>query len=291
MTKINELTIPTYDELINPAFKALKALGGSGSNDEIYEKVIELENFTDSILSIMRNENSNQTLIAYRLGWAKTYLKKYGAINNTNRGIWVINNEFENVKKFNVKEVIKKVREISNTSIEVANDNNLENDQIELPIEAEEWRIELKELLSEMNPFDFEKLTQLLLRESGFSQIEVTKKTGDGGIDGFGKLKINGIISFKLAFQCKRYQGMVTPKEIRDFRGSMTADIEKAIFITTGNFTRKAIEEANADGKMHIDLIDGEQLINKLAELKLGVKEEIIHKVDRTFFTNFNIEN
>jgi len=174
----------------------------------------------------MQNENSNQTKVAYRLAWARTYLKKYGVINNTSRGILVINSEFE-------------------------------------------------------------KLTQVLLREAGFSQVEVTKKTGDGGIDGIGKFKINGIISFKLAFQCKRYNGQISTAEIRDFRGSMTTDVEKGIFITTGSFSRSALKEAKAAGKKHIDLIDGEQFIDKLKELNLDIKKEVIYVVDKDFFTNY----
>ena len=283
-----EAKVPTFDELINPTFKALKALGGSGSTDEIYDKVIEMEQFTDKILSIMQNKNSNQSKVAYRMAWARTYLKKFGVINNTSRGIWVINNEFEARDEFDTKELIKTVRKnFNNTSI-VEKEDVLENDEMEVPLEIERWRIQLKEILYSINPFEFEKLTQLLLREAGFSQVEVTKRTGDGGIDGVGKFKINGIISFKLAFQCKRYKGQVSPKEIRDFRGSMTTDVEKGVFITTGSFSRNAIQEATADGKKHIDLIDGEQLIDKLAELKLGVREEKIYVVDEKFFSKFN---
>lgn len=285
-----EKKVPTFDELINPLFKALKQLGGSGSNDEIYEKVIELENFSDEILSVMHNPKSNYSEVSYRLAWARTYLKKYGVIDNTSRSIWVINNKYEKTNEFDTKELIKKVREIAKNSAKVKEDNNLENDGIEIPNEAQAWRNELKQILYTINPFEFEKLAQLILREAGFSQVTVTKRTGDGGIDGNGKFKINGIISFKLAFQCKRYSGLVTPDEIRDFRGSMTADVEKGVFITTGSFTKKAKEEASADGKKNIDLMDGEQLIDKLAELKLGIKEEKIYSIDKEFFEKFMIK-
>jgi len=287
MRKNEEVSVPTFDELINPAFIALKELGGSGSNDEIYEKVIELEGFSDELLSIPQSKNSNQSKVAYRLAWARTYLKKYGVINNTSRGIWVINSNYENKEKFDTKELVKKVRLSSNAPKDILDDDILENDEIEIPVENEKWRYELKEILYSIDPYEFEKLSQLVLREAGFSQVEVTKKSGDGGIDGIGKFKINGIISFKLAFQCKRYKGMVSSQEIRDFRGSMTTDIEKGLFITTGGFKRSAIKEATADGKKHIDLLDGDQLIDKLAELKLGVKEEIIYSVDRDFFEQF----
>lgn len=82
-------------------------------------------------------------------------------------------------------------------------------------------------------------LTQRVLREYGFTDVVVTKSSGDGGIDGFGKLKINGIISFNIAFQRKRYQGVAGSPIIRDFRGSLTKNIEKGVLITTGTFQRQ----------------------------------------------------
>ena len=124
----------------------------------------------------------------------------------------------------------------------------------------------------------------MLLRECGFSQVDVTKKSADGGIDGTGKLRINGIFSFNVAFQCKRYAGNVSAGDIRDFRGSLTTDIEKGVLITTGTFTKAAREEASNAGKQQIDLIDGEEFISKLIEYGIGVKEKKIYEIDRGFF-------
>ncbi len=73
-------------------------------------------------------------------------------------------------------------------------------------------------------------------------------------------------------------------KEIRDFRGSLTAGIEKGIFITTGTFTRDAKKEASSVGKQQIDLIDGDKLIDKIIEYGIGVHEKTIYEVDEEFF-------
>lgn len=135
-----------------------------------------------------------------------------------------------------------------------------------------------------MNPFAFERLTQRLLRECGFTQVIVTKKSGDGGIDGTGKLKINGIFSFNVAFQCKRYKGSVSEPEIRDFRGSLTANVEKRLFITTGTFSKSVKDEAYCQGKQQIDLIDGEELISLLARYQLGVHPITTYEVEEDFF-------
>lgn len=136
-----------------------------------------------------------------------------------------------------------------------------------------------------MDPYAFERLTQRLLRECGFSQVEVTKKSGDGGIDGFGRLMINGLFSFKVAFQCKRYSGTVPASDIRDFRGSLTTDVEKALFITTGSFSKPAKEEAMTQGKVQIDLIDGEDFMNRLAEFQIGVKPITDYDIDEVYFS------
>ena len=134
--------------------------------------------------------------------------------------------------------------------------------------------------------YSFEKLAQRLLRECGFEDVVVTKKSGDGGIDGTGKLKINGIFSFNIAFQCKRYQGSVGSADIRDFRGSLTTDIEKGVFITTGKFSKQAVAEASMPGKHQIDLMDGEEFISKLAEYGIGVREIKDYEIDEDYFSN-----
>ncbi len=132
-----------------------------------------------------------------------------------------------------------------------------------------------------------ERRTQRLLRESGFVQVEVTGRTGDGGIDGKGIARIHGFMSFHVIFQCKKYQGTVSAGDIRDFRGAMVGRADKGLFITTGTFTPAALKEATRDGAPPIDLVDGEQLAEKLKEFQLGIKTQMIEKVtiDKDWFT------
>jgi len=142
----------------------------------------------------------------------------------------------------------------------------------------------LKNVLLNLKPDAFERLTQRLLRESGFTQVKVTGKTGDGGIDGMGIVKLNGIISFHMLFQCKRYTGSVSAGEIRDFRGAMQGRADKGLFITTGKFSTPAIEEANRPGAAPIDLVDGDELVEKLRELQLGVVPVNDYIIDEAWF-------
>ncbi len=127
-----------------------------------------------------------------------------------------------------------------------------------------------------MQPDAFERLAQRILRESGFIQVEVTGRSGDGGIDGKGIMRLGGLLSFHVIFQCKRYQGSVSASQVRDFRGAMVGRADKGLLITTGTFTKDATKEATRDGAPAIDLIDGDMLIEQLQQLELGVKTEIV---------------
>ncbi len=107
----------------------------------------------------------------------------------------------------------------------------------------------------------------------------MTGKSGDGGIDGVGVLKI-GLLSFQVFFQCKQYVGSVGSSAIRDFRGAMVGRTDKGLLITTGTFTREAKKEATRDGDPALDLIDGYQLCTLLKDLGLGVKTQMVEVID-----------
>jgi len=197
--------MPTFDALMNPLLDALFELGGSGSIDEIYDKVLMLENIDEKIASVPHNpEKSNQTEVAYRLAWARTYLKKYGFLENSSRGVWALTKTAKAKKHVLPKAVIKKVRGADKVK-KRQKKTKIKTEQIELDNndtpEAQEWREELYQVLTnEISSDAFERLTQRLLRESGFVQVEVTGRTGDGGIDGKGIARIHGFMSFHVFF-------------------------------------------------------------------------------------------
>ena len=284
--------MPTFDALMNPLLNALFALGGSGSIDEIYDKVIEIEQISEEISSVLHSpDKSNITEVAYRLAWARTYLKKYGFLENSSRGVWALTKLAKEKKQVSPQDVVKTVREADKLATKPnkkAKNEQIELEDIDAP-ETEGWREELYRVLTkEVSAEAFERLTQRLLRESGFVQVEVTGRTGDGGIDGKGIAKIHGFMSFHVIFQCKKYQGSVSAGDIRDFRGAMVGRADKGLFITTGTFTPAAVKEATRDGAPPIDLVDGEQLAEKLKEFQLGIKTEMIEKVtlDKDWFAN-----
>ncbi len=279
-------SLPTYDELIIPTVKALIELGGSGSIEEINSKVYEIAKIPDEILEIPHGEDGrSDSEVDYRLAWSRTYLRKYGIIENSARGIWALSKADINVENLDYTEIVKTVREQTKTRKEPTTRSKESMTQIEEEIteeidNEEKWKDKLLNILYNISPASFERLAQRILRESGFFQVEVIGKSGDGGIDGKGIVRMSGLLSFHVIFQCKRYKGSVTPSQIRDFRGAMQGRADKGLFITTGTFTREAIKEATRDGAPPIDLIDGELLCDKLKELKLGVNTKLTETIE-----------
>lgn len=274
MVKKN-LEVPAYNDMMSELFQAMKDLGGSGTVREIDDKTIEILDLAPEVQEIMHG-NSSKTEVEYRLAWTRTYMKKVGILENSSRGVWSLTAKGRELSAINPEEIIQKIREMTflktkDLSMINLDDDNLENDGVDTPDEIQSWREKLKNVLLNLSPDAFERLTQRLLRESGFTHVKVTGKTGDGGIDGMGIVKLNGIVSFHMLFQCKRYTGSVSAGEIRDFRGAMQGRADKGLFITTGKFSTSAVEEANRPGAAPIDLVDGDELVEKLRELQLGI--------------------
>jgi restriction system protein len=142
------------------------------------------------------------------------------------------------------------------------------------------WKQQVLEAILAMSPEAFERLSQRLLRESGFTQVEVTGRSRDGGIDGKGVLRLGGLINFQVVFQSKRYAGTVSAGIVRDFRGAMIGRADKGLIISTGTFSRDARAEAIRDGAPAIDLVDGQELAELLKKYTLGVKTVMVEKVE-----------
>jgi len=275
--------VPTYDQLMNPTIQALKALGGSGTIEEITNKVTELIDLTDAQLELLHNPvRGSQTEIEYRLAWSRTYLKKYGILENSSRGVWALTPQGRQVDRVDPEAVKRFVKD------ELDRRKAAEPEPMDEPDGEVTWRDELLQTLLEMPPDAFERLIQRVLRESGFIQVEVTGQSGDGGVDGQGIMRLGGLLSFHVIFQCKRYKGSVCAGQVRDFRGAMVGRADKALLITTGNFTKDAVREATRDGAPAIDLIDGDLLVEKLKDLNLGVSVKLVQveqvEVDKSWF-------
>ena len=285
--------VPAYADFLWPTLQALKALGNSGTIQEIYDRAIELAGLTEEQLQELHKDGPD-TEAAYRLAWARTYLKWVGAITNTHRGVWTITEHGQTLSQADMAHIPARARAISSrkssrheSSSEQDNDRGALDDK-GVPVDsttpsftstiADRWREYLLDVLMSMPPVSFEKLCQRVLRESGFTKVEVTGRSGDGGIDGIGVLRVS-LLSFQVFFQCKRYRGSVGAGSIRDFRGAMVGRTDKGLFITTGTFTPDAKREATRDGAPVLDLVDGEALCTILKDLGLGVSTQQVEEV------------
>ena len=268
---------PTYDELMWPTLLALRALGGSGTNDEILDKLVEIQNYSASVQAEL-HKTGNVGKLEYRAAWARTYLKFAGAIESGGRGVWLVtkcgdkvaNNQIDGLVKL-AKKYQKDKRQSPRVSAQEVEATDEEDSELT-------WQQQLLARLQLLQATDFERLCQRFLRESGFTKVEVTGKSGDGGIDGTGVLRIN-LLSFHVLFQCKRYKSSVGAPVVRDFRGAMVGRADKGLVLTTGSFTSDARKEASRDGAPAIDLIDGSDLCDLLKSLRLGVKVTTVEEI------------
>ena len=294
MTKV---PVPERDEFLDPLLRAMHSLGGSGAVREIHDEVVRIMRLTDKQLEVLYNPGkSNRTAVADRLAWARSDLKKYGLMDITRRGVWALTpkgRETIEVVPSDVRRGLRELQKKEKAQSELTNPStSFPADETKFDITETDnslnWREELLEILRKTDPSAFERLFQLILRESGFTKVDVTQASHDGGIDGKGILQINDFLSFRVVFQCKRYSGSVGPDVVQKLRGAMPGSADRGLIVTTGHFTQGAIKEASHEHKSPIELVDGEELLNRLKALELGVSTEMVEQVtvDPDFFAN-----
>jgi restriction system protein len=282
-------TLPKFDALMIPTLRALKTLGGSASNDELFDRIVIDLSVPDELRDLT-HEKSGQNILANNLAWARVFLHAYGAITRSERGVWALTDQGEKltdtdapaIKRtvrdhFSEKRKAKVALEKAEVTLAAPSDNGDE--------ESDSWTEKLLAALKIMDASAFERLCQRILRESGFTKVEVTGRSGDGGIDGVGILRVK-LVSFQVLFQSKRWKDTVGPSVVRDFRGAMVGRADKGLIITTATFTSEARREATRDGAPAIDLIDGAALCELLKELRLGVRGRQVEEVEieKSFF-------
>ena len=272
-----------------PLLDALRALGGSAKADEAVDRVAEDLKISDSVL----NETlpSGGSRFRNQVAWARFYLVREGLVDSSKHGVWSLTS-----RGLETKLTSEQSREVFLRWVKIFQEQRKLKAKSEPVAEqvaegtgsvSKDYREEVLSILLKLPPEGFERLAQRLLREAGFTQVIVTGQSGDGGIDGFGTLQVNPLVSFKVLFQCKRYTKSVPPSQVRDFRGAMAGRADKGIIVTTGSFTAEARREASRDGAPPIELIDGERLLDMLEKLELGLKPVTTYEVEHGFFKEF----
>jgi len=279
---------PQFVRFFGPVVEALQDLGGSGRPTEVIDWITEKLDISEEQNELL---SSGQTRVQNQIHWARFYLSKAGYVDSSERGIWSLTSkglsttltQKESLQIFyEVQGAMKQKRE----EVPQADEDEIDSEEPPSP-EKQNYRTRLMDVLRNIPPEGFERLCQRMLRESGFQQVNVTGRTGDGGIDGNGLLQVNPFVSFQVLFQCKRYSGSVAVSQVRDFRGAMMGRADKGIIMTTGTFTKDAKNEAVRDGVPPIELVNGEKLIDMLEQLELGLTPTTIYEVDNEFFDEF----
>ena len=232
---------------------------------------------------------SGQSRFMNQVRWARQYMVWEGLLDDSVRGVWVLTPlgfktylTEEQAREISIKWGQLKAKRSKDESKIDKKRPVLNIDQVQEIVAPT-----LLETLQAVTPKGFENLCQRLLREHGFEDVQVTGRSHDGGIDGYGTLELNPFVSIKVLFQCKRYKGTVSRAQVGDFRNAMIGRAEKGIIITTGTFSEDAKREAARDGAPPVELIDGEKLVKLFEDVELGVKPKVVYDVDLHFFEEY----
>jgi restriction system protein len=286
---MNKSKGPEFIRFFKPIIEVLKETGGSGTASEVIDRVIEKMKIPEAEQEMTLK--GGQSRVRNQIQWARFYLVQAGFVDSSKRGIWSLTDKGQSTETsdtaFDVHGTFKTIHKRFEKAKKPKDQRRTTEVEAEEEIEPPDHRTNLLNLIKSLPPNGFERLSQRLLRESGFQKVVVTGKTGDGGIDGVGILQVNPFVSFNVLFQCKRYQGAVTPSQIRDFRGAMMGRADKGIIITTGTFTLEAKKEARRDGAPPIELVDGDTLVQMFEQLQLGLIPRTTYDVDEKFFDDF----
>jgi len=284
---------PKFVSYFWPVIEALKSLGGSARPAEVREKIAARLGISDAAQA--ETLPSGFPRFDNKVAWARFYLAKAGIIDSSSRGVWTLTEKGLALTRLTHQEaldIFKDVHAQFHVDRSVVDAPEAEEAEAAPPQDAAsptsiDYRQQLLQTLRGLPPSGFERFCQRLLRESGFQEVTISGRSGDGGIDGLGILQVSPLVSFKVLFQCKRYAGPVTPSQVRDFRGAMQGRADKGIIITTGAFTSEARKEAVRDGVPPIELVDGEKLVTMIEQLELGLTPIKAFKVDESFFAQF----
>ena len=279
---------------MGPLLDALRELGDSGTPREASDLVAKNMGVSDEKKEELMKSGTPR--FHNQVCWARQYLVWEGLISAEKRGVWQLTKQGRDthISEADGRELFKKWVEIH--ALQRKEKRDAESHKVpdaQSPEQATDLegvythREELLEVLRNISPDGFERFCKYILRLYGFENVQVTPKGKDGGIDGYGVLQLNPFVSFKVIFQCKRYQGTVSRAQVGDLRNAMIGRADKGIMITTGNFSEDAKREADREGAPAIELIDAETLIDMMEGEEVGLTPKTVYEVDYQFFDKY----
>ncbi len=272
------MAIPSEKDIEFPLLQEIEAAGGQGRPSELYDKVARHFPQLTSADQEVRHLRSGLLIWANRVAWARQHLVNKGELDASVHGIWKITD------KGRARLGVVPPPPPPPPPFPASTIGEL------LDRERQQVRTQLHELLMNLHPQQFEEFAAKLLESLGFTDVEVTKFVGDGGIDGYGNLEM-GVVKVRAAFQVKRWRNNVPPAEINQFRGAIQGEYDQGIFITTSDFSDEAKRVSSRRGVVPIVLINGDRILNIMLEKGLGVRQEpmTVAKIDEEFFSAFGV--
>jgi restriction system protein len=213
----NKKTSSQVARYIGPVLQAIRELGGSGRPHEVRAAIARDLHISDAEQSEPL-PSGVQTRFENQVHWARFYLAKAGYIDSSQRGVWTLTEKGRSLGTVTQQEIQQIIREVSAQTKSAADDATDSVPSDNTGPSGGNYREELARTLQSLPPAGFERFCQRLLRESGFEEVTITGRSGDGGIDGIGILQVNALVSFKVLFQCdagKTRVGTETKTNIR----------------------------------------------------------------------------
>jgi restriction system protein len=292
-------TPPKYQSeflrFMNPLLDVLREKGGQARPKEIYDVIAHRLNLSDEARAATLK---NGTLkFENQIAWARSYLVQTGYLDSPSHGVWRVTDKGKNAHLDgpDIDSIFLQVQELKTLA--------KAGEEAEEPVTKEDGdeaiapspqtspysnhRVALIQLIAKMTNGGFEEFCSVLLSREGVENVQTTPYVKDGGIDGTGRLRINEFVSQPIVFQAKKYDvsgRKVTSQEIQSFRGAIGSNIAKGIFFTTTTFTDDAKKEARALGKVEIELVDLDRILEICERRLIGLTKQEVFIPDPSFF-------
>lgn len=295
---------------MNPLLDVMREKGGQVRPREIYEPIAQKLNLSEAERTVT-NKNGYPRF-ENQIAWARSYFVKTGYLDSPSRGIWRLTDKGKeaHLDGPDIDTIVRRVMEMdalakTGTEMETTAKSALESEAITKNGEDEEdeviapspqtspysdHRPALITLIGSMTPPGFEDFCSELLARVGVEDVQTTRYSKDGGVDGTGRLRINEFVSQPIAFQAKKLDGSgrkVSSEEIQRFRGAIGGHIAKGIYFTTTTFSEDAKREAKALGKVEIELVDLDRILEICETYGIGLIEQRILVTEPSFFERF----
>ncbi len=279
------MPFPRQIEIELPLLQALVDLGGKGRPRDVYPLVTKRFPQLTAEEQEERFENYPSTRKWTNLvQWVRQRLVDLGQIDGSQRGIWRLTGAGRSRLQHETQQ--PESGESAAPPASSAADMSAVSLRDLVNANLNEIKARLLAELKNLTPRSFEHFCKEFLAHLGYRNVEVTKRSQDGGIDGHGDFR-QGAISIRSAFQAKRWtDNAVGRPEIDRFRGAIQGEYDHGVFLTTTRFSKDAKLASYKKGAITVLLLDGAAIADLLVDRGLGVRRVPLYTydIDEEFF-------